>query len=196
MEYTIPAKPTIYANTRFRSRLEARWAAMFDLLRWPYVYEPLDLDYWSPDFMLLGTRTIMVEVKPILTFAEDIADKMSENLMRWLTEFPSARRVEPLLLGACPFLDAGGHPHFGWCAEGDAEGFYWSEAMFGLWVNRNPSHRFGYCHASFSFDDRINGGYDGGSFGGDVYGEYFDTVKPLWAKAGNLTQWKFGDATE
>ena len=34
MNYTIKAIPTTYAGVRFRSRLEARWAAFFDLCGW------------------------------------------------------------------------------------------------------------------------------------------------------------------
>jgi hypothetical protein len=33
VEYSIPAIPTVYRGQQFRSRLEARWAAFFDLLR-------------------------------------------------------------------------------------------------------------------------------------------------------------------
>ena len=93
MRYTIPAKPTRYADTCFRSRLEARWAAMFDLLRWPYVYEPFDLGYWSPDFLVLGAHNVLVEVKPILSFSQEVAAKMEENLARWLAESGEQRSV-------------------------------------------------------------------------------------------------------
>lgn len=64
MEYTIKAIPTAYKGVRFRSRLEARWAAMFDKLGWHWRYEPLDLDGWIPDFIV--NDSLMVEIKPIL----------------------------------------------------------------------------------------------------------------------------------
>jgi hypothetical protein len=44
--------PTIYKGVQFRSRLEAKWAAFFDLLGWRWHYEPLDLDGWIPDFLI------------------------------------------------------------------------------------------------------------------------------------------------
>jgi hypothetical protein len=68
MEYTIPAKPTIYKGTKFRSRLEARWAAFFDLIGWRYQYEPFDLNGWTPDFQVFGRdgRSILLEVKPYI----------------------------------------------------------------------------------------------------------------------------------
>lgn len=58
------AIPTMYAGVQFRSRLEAKWAAMFDLLEWPWEYEPIDLEGYIPDFILYGK--LLVEVKPLL----------------------------------------------------------------------------------------------------------------------------------
>ena len=52
MKYDIRAKPTTYNGRLFRSRLEARWAAYFDLLGWAWEYEPFDLNGWSPDFAI------------------------------------------------------------------------------------------------------------------------------------------------
>lgn len=63
----IQAIPTRYAGHEFRSRLEARWAAMFDRCRWLWQYEPLDLPGWIPDFLLPGpTPPMLVEVKPVV----------------------------------------------------------------------------------------------------------------------------------
>ena len=52
MDYTIKSIPTVYKGGNYRSRLEARWAAFFDLCEWDYEYEPVDLDGWFPDFRL------------------------------------------------------------------------------------------------------------------------------------------------
>ncbi|MCC6946120.1 MAG: hypothetical protein IT335_16205, partial [Thermomicrobiales bacterium] len=77
--YTIKPIVTEYAGTRFRSRLEARWAAMFDLLKWRWEYEPIDLSGWVPDFAILsGSRPILAEVKPVFAFPEDVAEKIDE----------------------------------------------------------------------------------------------------------------------
>lgn len=62
--------PTRYHNTRFRSRLEARWAAFFDLVGWRWTYEPFDADGWIPDFLITGERPFLVEVGPCVTEAE------------------------------------------------------------------------------------------------------------------------------
>ena len=73
MNYTIKAHPTFYKDVLFRSRLEARWAAFFDLAGWEWEYEPIDLEGWSPDFRVSfpcghsecnGSHVLLVEVKP------------------------------------------------------------------------------------------------------------------------------------
>ncbi len=54
----------MYRDTRFRSRLEARWAAFFDLVGWRWTYEPFDTDGWIPDFLIHGEVPLLVEVGP------------------------------------------------------------------------------------------------------------------------------------
>jgi hypothetical protein len=62
--------PTYYQGTRYRSRLEARWAAFFARLGWLADYEPLDLVGYIPDFVLRFERPCVVEVKPVLGLAD------------------------------------------------------------------------------------------------------------------------------
>lgn len=73
------AHPTKYSDVMFRSRLEARWAAFFDLCEFEWQYEPVDLDGWTPDFYLKfpcghsscgGYHSLFVEVKPYSNIAE------------------------------------------------------------------------------------------------------------------------------
>lgn len=79
MKYNIKNHETTYNGVCFRSRLEARWAAYFDLLRLNWEYEPLDINGWSPDFLLdipcshsecNGKHRLLVEVKPYLNIDE------------------------------------------------------------------------------------------------------------------------------
>lgn len=79
MEYTIKAHPTMYNGVMFRSRLEATWAAYFDLMRWEWEYEPIDLVGWVPDFYVKfpclhsecnGYHELYVEVKPFRSIKE------------------------------------------------------------------------------------------------------------------------------
>lgn len=73
MNYNLAAHPTEYQEVMFRSRLEARWAAFFDLAGWKWEYEPCDLKGWIPDFRVEfpcshsecnGSHILLVEVKP------------------------------------------------------------------------------------------------------------------------------------
>ncbi len=66
---TIKAKPTEYRGVRMRSRLEAKWAAFFDEIGWDWMYEPVDLDGYIPDFLIKGSNDrpgLLVEVKPTM----------------------------------------------------------------------------------------------------------------------------------
>jgi hypothetical protein len=69
--YEIAAIPTRYNGVNFRSRLEARWAAFFDLCGRRWAYEPFDIEGYIPDFMLYGkVRNALVEIKPSHLFDE------------------------------------------------------------------------------------------------------------------------------
>jgi hypothetical protein len=56
--------PTKVLGTTFRSRLEARWALMFTALGWDWEYEPFDADGYIPDFVIVGSHPLLVEIKP------------------------------------------------------------------------------------------------------------------------------------
>jgi hypothetical protein len=88
---------TYYNGYRFRSRLEARWAVLFDTLGIPYQYEPQgfqlsDGTYYLPDFYL-PTLDVWVEVKGVMTdadmhkieqFRNDRGDRMQREGMLWV----------------------------------------------------------------------------------------------------------------
>lgn len=70
--------PTTYNGIQMRSRLEARWAAFFDLMGWKWAYEQCDFRGWIPDFELtLDGLTLFVEVKP---YREPSADEIRTML--------------------------------------------------------------------------------------------------------------------
>lgn len=81
---TIAAKPTIYAGVRFRSRLEARWAAFFDAIGREWLYEPevpelAGLQY-QPDFLTTTAWSdgiTLFEVKPHVD---------GQNTVKWLRD--------------------------------------------------------------------------------------------------------------
>jgi hypothetical protein len=72
---------TEYQGYRFRSRLEARWAVFYDVLRIPWEYEPQGFDlssanlgWYLPDFWL-PTQRYLIEIK-----AEYPTDEQTEKL--------------------------------------------------------------------------------------------------------------------
>lgn len=60
---------TTYRGVRYRSLLEARWAAFFSLLGISFCYEPFETPGYIPDFLLAGR--VLCEVRP---FAWTVAD--------------------------------------------------------------------------------------------------------------------------
>jgi hypothetical protein len=69
------AKPTKYNGYFFRSKLEAKWAVFFDLLKIPYVYEPEAFicedgsqytpDFYLPNAFLRSGKGLYLEIKPL-----------------------------------------------------------------------------------------------------------------------------------
>ena len=95
------AIPTSYGGANFRSRLEARWAAFFDLAAIRWTYEPMDLDGWAPDFMLSTSACpIMVEVKPV--------DLLTEGYEQFAKAIAHQSDYGILLCGYKPFSQVPG----------------------------------------------------------------------------------------
>lgn len=59
----------------FRSRIEAKWAEVFDQLKWKWEYEPFDLEWYIPDFIITfaNGKQLLVEVKGDLNIWEQEA---------------------------------------------------------------------------------------------------------------------------
>jgi len=218
MNYTIEAKPTQYKGVQFRSRLEAHWAAFFDMLDWPWVYEPLDIGGWSPDFLIRGTANIFVEVKPILEFQEDIAKRMEINFLQYIKEYcrPPWNRAwnddptvngtwcETLLLGLAPFVPVSEYDYgmaIGWSGEVgndmmDENGtvnrgpfLMWDHAIAGVWKDR-----WGYANEQWGYRDRISGVHWKCLPGPEVQ-EAQPIIEGIWHSAGNVVQWKANGET-
>lgn len=84
MKYNINAKTTHYNGLNFRSILEAKWAAFFDLIDLEWKYEPYEINGKIPDFILYTkketvykTNQIIVEIKPSIF----IDDKFKKDLL-------------------------------------------------------------------------------------------------------------------
>ena len=191
----IKAIPTIYRGVMFRSRLEARWAAFFDLCKWHWDYEPFDCDGWIPDFLIRGKTNLLVEVKPAIEFPSDVAVKIEKAC-----ESSPLDGFELLILGSVVpvrFDEVGGivwndRNIIGWLGESwdedpprsDGTQFSWHAALCGVACQGDS---IGIGHATGSYHNRITGGYDGNPLYDDGLPK---TVQDLWREAGNVVQWR------
>lgn len=165
--------PTKYNHVQFRSRLEARWAAFFDLAKWKWEYEPSDDGDWTPDFILRdeGGPTA-VEVKPI-EWPDELSDCFGAVRARPdLEKVRKSARVRKLVLGAyLPGVFGGDHGM-------PVIGMIYGENSLGLAFVR--SHRYDERSAQFWLMDRP---------------EDYPTKAPaswveqIWDEAGNRVQW-------
>lgn len=180
--------PTLYNGVRYRSRVEAKWAAFFDGLRWAFEYEPLDLEWYIPDFILkLPAGPIAVEVKGESQLSElrPYANKIVRS--GWAKEF--------LIVGSTLHRSTWGDkfgPSIGLLAErdssGDSTGYELGDAQTFFCISCGET---AFCHADMSWRCRICGAYDGNGHIGNVKP---DGIQLVWAEAGNRVQWK-GQAT-
>lgn len=159
------AIPTRYNGTEFRSRLEARWAAYFDLRDFSWVYEPVDFEGWAPDFMIhTPAAPIYAEVKPVL---------MAWNAeQKWL-EFPSLN-----------------HP---WVkAQYLKASERWRDCWVLLLGEEPDEWGRGFLHDPPPELDRCGLWNDAHAFlGQNEDGEWLSgrEVRRLWREAGNIVQW-------
>jgi hypothetical protein len=189
------ARPTTYRGTRFRSRLEARWAAFFDLARWQWQYEPSDYEAWSPDFAL-ATKTgvpILVEVKPIEWPSDGKAMVQVVLDREDLAKVRQQAEREILVLGAHPMPWAG---TIG--MEGPMLGILWNEA----WTDATwaPEHRIDQAVLWSGPDGTLDFSAAHGSYGYRISGEQHGDhhlknvsraeVDVMWGEANRRTQWR------
>lgn len=172
--------PTMYRNTRFRSRLEARWARMLDSLGWGWQYEPIDLDGYIPDFIVrFDNGPLLIEVKPELAF-DDLAQHRSKIE-------DSGWEHEALIVGGCLFETEHVHPVIGSIGERivgpDGElGWLWDSARLFRCTNCGQSSVLSeggswHCRVCGADSDHVGGSVEAAS---------------EWVDAGNRVQWRAG----
>lgn len=67
MTYDIKPIKCTYKQTFFKSKLEARWAYMFDRLGWKWAYEPYNIGNRIPDFIIKNSKKeLIIEIKPTI----------------------------------------------------------------------------------------------------------------------------------
>jgi hypothetical protein len=81
-------RPAVVRGVRFRSRLEARWAAFFEGLGIRWAYEPVDFADWVPDFEISwkcghsecpSGHRLFVECKPYRSLDEFVGHPAAED---------------------------------------------------------------------------------------------------------------------
>jgi hypothetical protein len=197
--------PTTYHGVRFRSRLEARWAAFFDLLQWSWCYEPFDLDGWIPDFALKADRPILVEVKPYFSLSQFIERPRYEHAMN-ASDYVTN---ELLLLGAdLVEQDEGLHKRsdddvcIGWLGERWIKPAHPIDRCFELAHLMQHQGRWGFGHAQGSWCSRFAiqcvdkevareepNPCDCWSYPNKLLCDA-DDAYAFWRAAGNLVQWQ------
>lgn len=171
---SIPAIPTVYNGVQFRSRLEARWAAFFDKLGWPWLYEPIDLAGYIPDFILpFPHGKVLVEVKPVLVL-DDFKDEVFQKIVRsgWTDRF--------LLVGAALFSDFGEDFIVGPTGTIASAG---ADDDMGMLFRCRICDRYSLRALWGSHACLISGCY-----GGHI--DNSPNFDPVWNEAGNVVQWR------
>ncbi len=186
----IKSIPTTYDGVRFRSRLEATWAAFFDAVGWKWQYEPLDYEGWTPDFILFGAHGVIpVEVKPIewgdtshaMSNYVQKADELSK-----VRKFVSENDIECLILGAFIAECKGVHSSFclGVFVEQCIRGTYTDTAFLGIGADEKALDFFS---DEQSYHYRMSGENDGGVH---IVPPRQSDIRKHWGQASRLTQWK------
>lgn len=181
----MPAKsgiPTTYNGSRFRSRLEAKWAAFFDLAGWRWTYEPFDATGYIPDFLIHGPASLLIEVGPC-----EFLSEFSEKAAKPLAAFGRERTT--LILGLDPLiLDETNHdtmPRAGYLTNDGEDG--WEQTAPADWARCRECGRLGVFHELGFYKLRPCGHADGNNH---LVGIEPIELSRMWAEAGNRTQWR------
>jgi hypothetical protein len=172
---------TTYAGSRFRSRLEAKWAAFFDLVGWRWTYEPFDTDAYIPDFLVHGPASFLVEVGPC-----EFLSEFSEKATKPLAAFGRERTV--LILGIDPLiLDDRSEtlPRAGYLTNDGEDG--WEDTAPARWAVCHECGRLGIWHEVGYYRLHPCGHADGNNHLRAVPALQ---LRGLWAEAGSKTQWR------
>lgn len=183
MTATTTGIPTVFRGIEYRSRLEARWAALFTQLSWEFTYEPIDGNGYIPDFVVYGEQPVMVEVKPAVTLDEyraPIAKAESGLEGRWDHDI--------LIVGTRPYIPAlgGWERGAGLLGERACDISEWAWDV-GSWFRCRECGNHGIFHNTMSFTGRPCGHYDGDGHLGQPHADLLET---MWAIANNAVKWE------
>lgn len=173
------AIPTMYNGLQMRSRLEARWAAFFDTVGWPWHYEPFDLQGYIPDFVLLLHKPILVEVKPASTIVNHrLVFDVDEDPRSKIEE--SGWEHEALIVGNYPM------EHSGQWMLGESYEPEWCWSLAPMMRCRNCK-KLSFHSACGSFGCRV---HRSGCGDEDLGDPALSDIWTAWAIASNQTRWR------
>lgn len=175
-----PGIPTKLFGIEFRSRVEARWAALFTEFGWSWTYEPFDTGGYIPDFAISGERPMLVEVKAATTLAE-----YQRPVGKATAAVKGVWAHDILIVGASPrppLPDAGGRAA-GWMGEFQDGSWVFAN---GLWHRCLECGAVAVHHSEQSFVGRPCDHYDGDGYLGELPRWEVDVA---WGKACNATKW-------
>jgi hypothetical protein len=178
--------PTNYKGVEYRSRLEARWAAFFDLIGWQHTYEPFDGRGYIPDFLVHGNRPLLIEIKPANTMPQYQAPIAKiENGLRDRTEDILILGVDPITKLA-PTAGDGDRPVPGLLGEQCGGHIEWATAH---WFRCLKCQTINVFHPLMSFTGRPCGC---APFGGDDHLGHANRnfIASSWAEATNIVKWR------
>jgi hypothetical protein len=182
MNYTMTPRLTKFDSVNFRSRLEAKWACMFDLMGWEWQYEPMQVNGYNPDFIIYTksksykTNRIIVEVKPSIFINEEYKKEVINKYSNAKSHF--------LLLDENPFTEYGGCIIIGFgCQYLDDN--YELDDFYPIEMKSDNDIGSAYmCYDGMVFDE-----VDRKRFIDKKDMEY-NNLKYMWKCAGNMTQFK------
>ena len=190
---------TTYRGYKFRSRLEAKWACVFEQLGWQWEYEPFDLNGYIPDFILLWPNGhTLAEVKPSTELSDLVLACDKTKQAGWngnalflgaSVNYSEAYRNAVIGLVTDEFFASedlesnhkGAHEVVYPTGDG-YEDFYMANVHRCEQCNKISIH-----HQGGGWHCRLCGAYDGDRYLGH-YGH--DELQLVWARAHNETKWK------
>lgn len=181
---------TTYKGYKFRSRLEAKWASVFDQLGWQWEYEPIDLNGYIPDFII--NQEVLIEIKPVMSYGDTIPARRKIIASGW--------GKDAVILGATTNMFEN-HDHCSYVGVTNTQdhfGCSWSYAsvMHCPCCNRVTFHRLNwwgrvdgnehvleclFCHESYD---------DGKQWVVGIDPAIDKSLPHAWAAAHNATKWK------
>lgn len=194
MEYGIKTKGP--HGLMFRSRIEAKWAWMFEFLGWKWDYEPFDLGGYIPDFLLTfdhGDRIhqCLVEVKSEMTLAglqshEEKIEACGFMDLSGLNPIDSDKDL--IILGGSLILS--GHQRDDVFSPGViCDGYAGTFDHIRMFSCRECG-KISFCSCTGWFHCRVSGCYDGDHHLRALNQKEINLIRSYWAEACNRTQWK------